>query len=378
MNVNVPYEDMIRPVQGPQNPFDSRKLPNQNALAGHVEEEMMTEHAFRQQHLTHEILGYSHNPSTDPNAPRILGAVERAEANGFRTLDGVGTTKASRRELKRKRQAKGDLGVIDGDGEYVGPWAKWEGDDDKGVVIPEGAAAPVEGDIEVDDGFEDAELEIKKGRPKKSAHAQESSIFHGKSLVDYQGRTYMDPPIADAPHILGEAGSQDCFVPKECIHTWTGHTGAVSAIRLFPQTGHLLLSSSMDTKVKVRIQFAKSAICLCLRQVVGCVSARKLLAHVYGPHQGCQGYHILQRWPKIPELWFWSADETLGYRNWYGFLRPVVERLMTFCPAGQCIKAFSNGKIPHVIKFHPDEDKQHIFLAGMSDKKIIQVRSSFY
>ena len=42
---------------------------------------------------------------------------------------------------------------------------------------------------------------------------------------------------------------------------------------------------------------------------------------------------------------------------------------------GQCIKRFSNGKIPYVVRFHPDEDKQHIFLAGMSDKKIIQVRA---
>lgn len=40
---------------------------------------------------------------------------------------------------------------------------------------------------------------------------------------------------------------------------------------------------------------------------------------------------------------------------------------------GQCLKRFSNGKIPYCIKIHPDEDKQHIFLAGMSDKKIIQV-----
>ena len=40
---------------------------------------------------------------------------------------------------------------------------------------------------------------------------------------------------------------------------------------------------------------------------------------------------------------------------------------------GQCVKRFSNGKIPYVIRFHPDQDKQHIFLAGMSDKKIIQV-----
>jgi len=42
---------------------------------------------------------------------------------------------------------------------------------------------------------------------------------------------------------------------------------------------------------------------------------------------------------------------------------------------GQCLQRFSNGKIPYVVRFHPDEDKQNIFLAGMSDKKIIQVCS---
>jgi pre-mRNA-processing factor 17 len=40
---------------------------------------------------------------------------------------------------------------------------------------------------------------------------------------------------------------------------------------------------------------------------------------------------------------------------------------------GKCISAFSNGKIPYCVKFHPDDDKQNIFLAGCSDKKIIQV-----
>lgn len=42
-------------------------------------------------------------------------------------------------------------------------------------------------------------------------------------------------------------------------------------------------------------------------------------------------------------------------------------------PLGACLKAFSNGKIPYVVRFHPDDAMQHIFLAGMSDKKIIQV-----
>lgn len=40
---------------------------------------------------------------------------------------------------------------------------------------------------------------------------------------------------------------------------------------------------------------------------------------------------------------------------------------------GKCIQAFSNGKVPNVVKFHPDWDKPNIWMAGMADKKIIQV-----
>ena len=40
---------------------------------------------------------------------------------------------------------------------------------------------------------------------------------------------------------------------------------------------------------------------------------------------------------------------------------------------GQCVQAFSNGKMANVVKYHPDPDKQNIFMAGMVDKKIIQV-----
>lgn len=39
---------------------------------------------------------------------------------------------------------------------------------------------------------------------------------------------------------------------------------------------------------------------------------------------------------------------------------------------GQCKQAFSNGKIPYCIKFNPNDN--NVFLAGMSDKKVIQVR----
>lgn len=243
---------MILPVQGPENPFgDRNRFLNQNALAGHIEEQSMTEHAFRAQHLTHSILGYSANPSVDPNAPAVLGSLENAQSNGYATIDTLRATRSQRKELKRKRKNKGDLDVVDGDEAYVGPWASWEGEEPQTSFLA-GVEATEEG---VDDVEEEEEEEepavIKKAKPKRGAVGQETSVFHGKSMTDYQGRTYMSPPVSEAPNLLAEAGSQDCFIPKVCIHTWTGHTQGVSVIRTFPQTGHLLLSGSMDTKIKV-------------------------------------------------------------------------------------------------------------------------------
>ena len=45
-------------------------------------------------------------------------------------------------------------------------------------------------------------------------------------------------------------------------------------------------------------------------------------------------------------------------------------------PPGQCISKFTNRKVPYCVKFNPDEDKQNLFVAGMSDKKIVQVMAT--
>ena len=73
----------------------------------------------------------------------------------------------------------------------------------------------------------------------------------GKAERDYAGRTYMSVPTDIDVNLLGEPGTQECFIPKRHIHTWSGHTKGVNAIRFFPKTAHLLLSCSMDTKVKI-------------------------------------------------------------------------------------------------------------------------------
>jgi pre-mRNA-processing factor 17 len=251
MNVNIPYSDMMLPLQGPENPFGERnRFLNQNALAGHVEEQSMTEHAFRAQHLTHSILGYSANPSIDPNAPAIVGSLENAQANGFSTIDMLKTSRNQKKDLKRKRKQRGDLDVVEGEGAYVGPWASWEGDGMESNFLD--GVVPVSNEEEQEEESEEEVTVTRKSKQKRNVHGQEHSVFHGKSTTDYQGRTYMHPPLSEAPQLNTEAGSQETFIPKVCIRTWTGHTSGVSVIRLFPETGHLLLSGSMDMKIKVR------------------------------------------------------------------------------------------------------------------------------
>ncbi|KZT61069.1 WD40 repeat-like protein [Calocera cornea HHB12733] len=327
--VNIKMDDMLRPMAGPENPFSDRKFQNQNALAGVVEEQAMSERDFRAQHLSYSILGYSANPSFSSDTP-VLGSLAAAEKNNFQTLDMMRATNGERKHWKRKRKDQGDLEVVEGDGAYSGPWAKWEGDEQPDIVVPE--------QEEEEPEEEDTELEVRKARARRQAFGQEKSIFHGKSLTDYQGRTYMHPPLDVAPELAREAGSQECFLPKECVHTWTGHTAAVSVVRLLPKTGHLLLSGSMDTKIKLWDVYHEGN---CLRTFMGHHKAIKDLTFSNDGRRFLSASHDRQ-------IKLWDTE------------------------TGQCIKAFSNGKTPHVVKFHPDEDKQHIFLAGMHDKKIVQ------
>ena len=211
----------------------------------------MTDHSFNTQHLTHAILGYSQNPSNDPSASQFVGSLDVAAANNYVTIEGIRPPNATKRELKRKRKEKGSLEVVDGDGAYSGPWAGWKGEN------------PVEDIEEEEEEPEEDPAETlrlaesrKLAQAKRATFGQETSTFHGKSLTDYQGRTYMSPPLGVAPHLTSEPGSQECFIPKHCVHTFTGHTAGVSVIRVFPNTGHLMLSGSMDTKIKVCLLLA--------------------------------------------------------------------------------------------------------------------------
>ncbi|GAY66054.1 hypothetical protein CUMW_245680 [Citrus unshiu] len=167
---------------------------------------------------------------------------------------------------------------------------------------------------------------------EKGEHVEDKSTFHGKEETDYQGRSWIAPP-KDA-----KAANDHCYIPKRLVHTWSGHTKGVSAIRFFPKYGHLILSAGMDTKVKIW-DVVNSGKCMrtymghskAVRDISFCNDGTKFLTASYDKN-----------------IKYWDTE------------------------TGQVIRTFSTGKIPYAVKLNPDDDKQNILLAGMSDKKIVQ------
>lgn len=372
---NASYADLTRPVQGPANPWDEGKLEKQNTLTGHVEQQHFSDLSFKEQQRSYQVLGYAANPSIAAASGQLVGDLQAAQRHGATLVSDVKPSRAQTREVRRKRKAKGKLGEFDdpdeaneegGEGgeeeeevveegadgevrqvkrkkekvqrEYLGPWAGWEGEN---LAV----AIPTEEEYEEQEAMGGPLLNKQERRKKLLEDAgkrdigfgEEKSVFHGKEERDYLGRTYMHIPTdVDGVNLRGESGNQECFVPKKCIHTWSGHTKGVSRIQLFPKSGHLLLSASLDTRIKLWDVYHEGK---CLRTFMG---------HSKGVH----------------DIDFDNSGAQ--------FMSAAYDRQMKLwdTETGQCKQAFSNGKIPYCIRFHPDQPTT--FLAGMSDKKITQ------
>ncbi|KAL4990250.1 WD40-repeat-containing domain protein [Aspergillus falconensis] len=344
LTYNATYDDLSRPSQGPSNPFKSADAGNglkrKNVPTGYAEAAAISESTFAAQHRTFQSLGYTRNPTLPE---QFVGNLDHAAQFGGRDVVQMKPSKEASAALRAKRQKKGDSSIVEGTGAYLGPWAKYQDDDQ---VYDEELGSDEEL-VEVDEDEEEQDQVGSAPMPAMSKEATdyqddtskvETTEFHGSEQYDYLGRTYMHVPQDLDIDLKKPTGSIKNYVPKKLIHTWKSHTKTITSLRFFPQSGHLLLSSAADGKAKIWDVY----------------HSRELLRTFSGHSKA------------ITDTDFHVTGNT--------FLTASYDRQMKLwdTETGQCISRFSTGKTPHVIRFNPNPENSHEFLAGMSDKKIVQ------
>lgn len=158
--------------------------------------------------------------------------------------------------------------------------------------------------------------------------------FHGAEETDYRGRSWISPPSGLRGADLHDTEDHACFMPKKCVSRMTGHEKGVHRIRLFPRTGHLLLSAGLDGQCKVWSVETKKV----MRTYIGHAAA---VRDVQFNHDGTK---------------FVSASFDRFLRLWD-------------TESGKVLNTFTNRRVPYVVKFYPHDD--NIFVVGCSDNKIV-------
>ncbi|KAL8655510.1 MAG: hypothetical protein Q9226_003021, partial [Calogaya cf. arnoldii] len=249
---NVPYADLARPSQGPANPYvatSGNALRRKNALTGDAEETSISDATFNTQHRTWQSRGYAADPSMNG---AFVGDLVKAQASGGKDVVQTRPSKEKSAEHRRKRQKRGDASIVDGEGAYMGPWAKYEAEAVYESASGEEELASDEGSVEeaIVPAGSTAVTKLTSDYQDDLANT-ETTEFNGAAQYDYQGRTYMHVPQDLDIDLRNEPGTQKNYIPKKLIHTWKSHTKAINAVRFFPNSGHLLLSASADSKVKL-------------------------------------------------------------------------------------------------------------------------------
>lgn len=254
---------------------------------------------------------------------------------------------------KRKREAKGDSSVVYGAGAYKGPWAKYDErriDSDSGEEIEVEVSGSESGEEVVyeEDGIapQPARGTLSGTAYEETSADKETSVFEGSQQHDYQGRTYMHVPqdldvdlVSDLENL-----SLKCYHPKKLIHTFhsgkkPAHDKALTSLKFFPSSGHLLLSSGADGKVKLWDAYHDREL---LRSYTG--HTKSVVDVDFSP----DGTHFLTA----------SYDRQMKVWN---------------TETGACIGRYSTGSTPHVVRWSPSSDPAgREFLAGMHDNKIVQ------
>mmetsp|Transcript_14749 Transcript_14749/g.41761 ORF Transcript_14749/g.41761 Transcript_14749/m.41761 type:complete len:602 (-) Transcript_14749:1684-3489(-) len=171
----------------------------------------------------------------------------------------------------------------------------------------------------------------------KDGPMEPKTQFFGKNATNYKGQSWITPPAGLASVVDGDGPDMDdhqCFVPKKCVHRFPKHDKGVQRIRLFPKTGHLLLSGGLDGKCNVYNVDSKQL----MRTYEGHTAA---VRDVQFNHDGSR---------------FVSASFDRYLRLWS-------------TESGEVLQTFTNGQVPYVVEFYPEDD--NFFVVGYSDNRIV-------
>lgn len=333
ISYNIPHSDLSRPVTGPLNPFKEATLKRKNTLTGYAEEAKISDNSFRTQHRTFQSIGYAADPSGNGH---IIGDVINAERYQGRDVVQMKPSKEASEAHRRKRQRKGDPGILEGEGAYLGPWAPYHDTDQADEKEVTSDREEPAGDAE--DFVPPTAVPALVTAYEDDFFNAETTQFHGSKLYDYQGRSYMHVPQDLDINLRKEPGSERNYHPKKQIFKWKFGTKPINALRFFPNSGHLLLSASADAKIK--------------------------LYSVYNDRELLRSYSGHSK----------SVSDITFNESGTSFLSGSYDRKMVLwdTETGKAISSYNEGKIPHVLKFHPDKGSDE-FLAGMSDNRILQL-----
>lgn len=336
VSYNPTYDQLWAPIYGPAHPYAKDGLAQglRNHKLGFVENAAIEPFVFDEQYNTFQKYGYAF----DPSANHYVGDMDVLKKNDAISVYNIPQHEQKKRKLEKKKEMmeneqgeEEDVDMTEVDNPATEAWLR------KNRKSPwAGKKEGLQTELTEEQKKYAEEYAKKKGEEKgereKGETLVEKTTFHGKEERDYQGRSWIAPPKDAKPQ------NDHCYIPKRLVHTWSGHTKGVSAIRFYPKHGHLILSAGMDTKVKIWDVFNSGK---CMRTYMGHSKA-------------------------VRDIWF-SNDGTK-------FLTASYDKNIKYwdTETGKVISTFSTGKVPYVVRLNPDEDKQNVLLAGMSDKKIVQ------
>ncbi|RVX10396.1 Pre-mRNA-processing factor 17 [Vitis vinifera] len=283
-----------------------------NHKLGFVENAAIEPFIFDEQYNTFHKYGYAADPSASAGN-NYVGDLEALEKNDGISVYNIPQHEQKKRKIEKKKESESeeneDVDVEEVQNPATDTWLL------KNKKSPwAGKKEGLQTELTEEQKKYAEEYAKKKGEEKGAAEKGEfvtdKSTFHGKEERDYQGRSWIAPP-KDA-----KATNDHCYIPK------------------------------------------------------------RLVAYLEWTHEGCVCNSVL------PQAWAFDSLSWDGYQvrdisfcnDGTKFLTAGYDKNIKYwdTETGQVISTFSTGKIPYVVKLNPDDDKQNILLAGMSDKKIVQ------